>query len=116
MPNLEDLLSTLAEIFTQDGEEEVWFTSVVLKYAFEQVILHPELAKHCNFAIIGGNASGLYCFITGLYGLIVFQRILEDILFNIQIVFIFIDDILIVTKGTKEEHEAKLRKFFSKIR
>ena len=30
MPNLDDLLCTLTEISTQDGEREVWFTSVDL--------------------------------------------------------------------------------------
>ena len=51
MPNLDDLLSTLAEIITQDVVGEAWFTSVDLKYGFRQVLSNPELAKHCNFAI-----------------------------------------------------------------
>ena len=51
MPNVDSLLSTLAEIIKQDGEGEVWFTSVDLKFAFGQVLLNPELAKHCDFAI-----------------------------------------------------------------
>ena len=119
MPNLDDLLSTLAEIITQDVKGEVWFTSVDLKYAFGQVLLNPELAEHCNFAIIGGKASGIYRFITGFYGLTImpteFQRIMEDNLANLQNVFIFIDDILKVTKGTKEEHEEKVREVFQKL-
>ena len=44
-----------------------------------------------------------------------FQRIMEDILINISNVFIFIDDILLVTKGTKEEHEEKVREVFRKL-
>ena len=119
MPNLDDLLNTLAETSTTQKGEKVWFTSVDLNYAFGQVFLNPELAKHCNFAIIGGNASGIYRFKTGFYGLTVmpteFQRIMEDILINISNVFIFIDDILIVTKGTKEEHEEKVREVFRKL-
>ena len=87
MPNRDNLLSTLAERITQDVEGEVWFTSVDLKYAFGQVLLNPELAKNCNFAIIGGKASGIFRFITGFYGLTVipteFQRIIEDILLNL---------------------------------
>ena len=71
MPNLDNLLSTLAEIITQDVKGEVWFTSVDLKYAFGQVLLKPELAKHCNFAIVGGKASGIYRFVAGFYGLTV---------------------------------------------
>ena len=119
MPNLDDLLNTLAETITSEDGEKVWFTSVDLKYAFGQVKLNPELAKHCNFAIIGGKASGIYRFKTGFYGLTVmpteFQRIMEDILINISNVFVFIDDILIVTKGTKEEHEEKVREVFRKL-
>ena len=44
-----------------------------------------------------------------------FQRIMEKVLINIQNVFIFIDDILPVTKGTKEEHEEKAKKVFQKL-
>ena len=40
-----------------------------------------------------------------------FQRIMEEILNNIANVYNLIDDILIVTKGTKEEHEEKVREF-----
>ena len=51
MRNLDDLLSPLAEVITQDGEGEVWFTSVDLKYAFGQVLLNSELSfspiKNC---------------------------------------------------------------------
>ena len=62
MPNLDDLLNTFAETITTQKGEKVWFTSVDLKYAFGQVFLNPELAKHCNFAITGGKASGIYRF------------------------------------------------------
>ena len=90
-----------------------------MKYAFGQVLLNPSLAKHCNFAIVGGKASGIYRFLTGFYGLTVmpteFQRIMEEILINIANVYVFIDDILIVTKGTKEEHEEKVREVFKKL-
>ena len=44
-----------------------------------------------------------------------FQRIMEDILINISNVFIFEDDILIVTKGTKEEPEEKVSDVFRKL-
>ena len=116
MPNLDDLMCSLAEAITGDGSGEVWFPSVDLKYAFGQVLLNPSLAKHCNFAIVGGKASGIYRFLTEFYGLTVmpteFQKIMEEILFNIANVYVFIDDILIVTKGTKEEHEEKVREVF----
>ena len=86
MTNLDDLMCSLAETITSDRPGRVWFTSVDLKYAFEQVLLNPSLAKHCIFAIVGGKASGIYRFLTGFYGLTVmpteFQRIMEEILIN----------------------------------
>ena len=44
-----------------------------------------------------------------------FQRIMEDFVISILNVFIFIDDISIVTKGTKEEHEAQVREVFRQL-
>ena len=119
MPNLDDLLCSLAETITGDGPGKVRITSVDLKYAFGQVLLNPSLAKHCSFAIVGGKASGPYRFLTGFYGLTVmpteFQRIVEEYLIKIANVYVFINDILIVTKGTKEEHEEKVREVFKKL-
>ena len=58
LPNFYDLLNTLAETITSKNGEKVWFASVDLKNAFGQVKVNPELAKHCNFAIIGGGRLG----------------------------------------------------------
>ena len=119
MPNLDGLMCSLAETITGDGPGKVWFTPVDLKYAFGQVLFNPSLAKHRNFAIVGGKASGIYRFLTGFYGLTVmpteFQRIMEEILIIIANVYVFIDDILIVTKETKEELDEKVREVFKKL-
>ena len=119
MPNLDDLMCSLAETITGDGPGKVWFTSVDLKYAFGQVLLNPSLANYCKFAIVGGKASGIYRFLTGFCGLTVmlteFQRIMEEVSINTANVYVFIDEILIVTKGTKEEHEEKVREVFKKL-
>ena len=40
----------------------------------------------------------------------VFQRVMDNILARFREVFVFIDDILIVTKGTKLEHMTKQQK------
>ena len=40
---------------------------------------------------------------------------MEEISINIANVYVLIDDILIVTKGTKEEHEEKVREVFKKL-
>ena len=107
MPNLDNLLDMLAEKLDTEEEEE-WFLSVDMTYAYGQVPLHQQTAKHCNFQIIGGKSTGRYRFITGFYGLSVmpteFQKVMDNLLAYFSEVFVFIDNYLIVTKGTKKEH------------
>ena len=52
MPNLESLMEKVAEIVNNNNECEVFFTSLDMKYAYGQTILHHETAKHCNFQIV----------------------------------------------------------------
>ena len=79
-----------------------------MKYAYDQTEVHSETAQHCNFQIIGGRATGTYAFNTGFWGLTTmppeFQKMNDKILHNTQNTFTFIDDILIVTKGNKQQH------------
>ena len=78
-----------------------------------QVPLHSLTAKHCNFQIIGGESTGTYRFVTGFYDLTVmpteFQKVMDLLFAKFRDVFVFIDDNLIVTKGTKSEHLDKVR-------
>ena len=68
MPNLDNLLDMVAEKLDTE-EDEAWFSSVDMTYAYGQVPLHQLTAKHCNFQIIGGESTGTYRFVTGFYGL-----------------------------------------------
>ena len=118
MPNLENLIDMVAEKL--DNEEgEAWYASLDMTYAYGQVPLDILTSKHCNFQIIGGESTGTYRFITGFYGLTVmpteFQKIMDNLLEKFSEVFVFIDDILIVTKGTKEEHLAKVREILETL-
>ena len=84
-----------------------------MTYAYGQIHLHPLTAKHFNFQIIGGESMGTYRFVTGSYGLTVmptkFQKVMDILLARIGEEFLFIDDTLNVTKGTKQEHLDKVR-------
>ena len=79
-----------------------------MTYAYGQILLHHLTAKHCNFQIIGGESTGTYRFVTGFYGLTVMPRalhkVMDILLARVREVFVFIDDLLILTKGTKQEH------------
>ena len=91
-----------------------------MTYAYGQIPLHLLTAKHCNFQIIGGESTGTYRFVTGFYyGLSVmpteFQKVMDMLLAKFREVFVFIDDILIVTKGTKSEHLDKVREILKTL-
>ena len=90
-----------------EGKEgETLYASVDLKYAYGQVPLDQETAKHCNFQIVVGNATGTYRFLTRYYELTImlteFQKIMDKVLQKHQNTFALIDNILIVTKGIYE--------------
>ena len=114
MQNLDNLMEQVAEIKNRTNEGEVRFTSPDMQYAYGQTELHPDTAKHCYFQIIGGKATRTYTFKKGFYGLATstpeFEKILDKILHNVQNTFTFIDNILVVTKGSKEEHIKQVEK------
>ena len=105
MPNLEHLVDLVVEQLDNKEQVKALYTSLDMRYAYGQVALEEETAKHCNFQIIGGKATGTCRFITGFYGLTImpteFQKAMDKELAKLQNMYVFLDDILIVTKGTK---------------
>ena len=109
MPNLEEhLLDLVAEQLDKKEQGKALYTSLDMRYAYGQVPLKEETAEHCNFQIIGGKATGTYRFVTGFYELTKlstkFQKAMHQELGNLPntYVFVFLDDILIVTKRLKK--------------
>ena len=90
-----------------------------MKYAYSQLKLTAETAKQCNFNIIGGQATGTYRFLTGLYGLAdmpaEFQKAMDRTLNHAENTFCFLDDILIVSKGSAEEREKLIMNVLEKL-
>ena len=99
------------ELDTKEGE--AWCSLVDMIYAYAQVQLHELTKRRCYFHIAGGKSTITYRFITGFYCLTVmptdFQKLMDFNLANINSVFVYIDDILLVTKGSKHEHLNKLK-------
>ena len=113
MPNLDNLMDMIAE-HVEQGPGETFFTTLDMTYG--QVELSEETSRHCNFQIIGGKATGIYRLVTGFYGLTTeFQRIMDLTLAGITNTFAFIDDILIVTHGTEEEHITKVKEVLKRL-
>ena len=113
MPNFDNLVDLIAEKLDEKKAGEAWYSSVDMTYAYGQVPLHELTKRHCNFQIIGGNSTGTYRFTTGYFGLTImpteFQNVMDLTLANINSVFVYIDIILIVTKGTNYDHINKVR-------
>ena len=109
MPNVEELLDGVSQIVTAQAAGTLFFTVLDLKYAYSQLKLTPQTARQCNFNIVGGKATGTYQFLTAFYGLAdmpaEFQKAMDRTLNNSKNTFCFLDDILIVSKGSELEHE-----------
>ena len=75
-------------------------------YAYSQLNLLPENARHCNFNIINGDMAGTKCFETGFYG---FTYVLAESS------MLFFDNLLIVISGRFEEHLNLVRRSLFRI-
>ena len=70
MPNIDNLIDTIQQnLNTNASHETAYFSTLNLKYAYSQLNLDPETARHCNFNKISGEGICTYRFITGFYGL-----------------------------------------------
>ena len=111
MPNFETLTDSISQIITNyktEPADKIYFSTIQLKYAYSQLNLHPETAKHCNFNIVSGDMTGTYRFEPGFYGLTdmpaEFQKAMDYTLIGPKNTFCFLDDILIVSEGSKDDH------------
>ena len=70
MQNIDCLMENIAQSVSESSHEgEVLFSTVDLRYAYNQLPLDKATAKQCNFNVVGGQATGTYRLITGFYGL-----------------------------------------------
>ena len=114
---MDKIAMKISELKTTEGT--LHFSKIDLKYAYSQLPLHPETQKHCNFNILGGNATGTYRFLNGFYGLTdlpaTFQKMMDTTLNGLDSTNSFLDDIIIITKGTIEKHENEIDKTLKRL-
>ena len=119
MPNLLEPLIVAAQTINSSSSDEDLFTSLDLKYAFSQLKLSDPFSNHCNFNIVCGYATGTYRFKTGFYGLSdvakKFQKAMNNTLNNFPGVICFLDDILIVMKGSISDHNLIVNNVFERL-
>ena len=119
MPNIDLLLDNIAQVVKSDKSNQTLFTTLDLRYAYSQIPLDKTTREQCNFSLIGGNATGTYKFQTRFYGITdipaEFQKVVDLTLTNCNNPYAYLDNILIVTKGTIETHRQKLQTVQTKV-
>ena len=69
MPNIHELVDNVAEQIASDSAGEVWFTNLDSKNAYNQLALDKFTSNQYKFSNVGGDFTGTYQYLTGLYGL-----------------------------------------------
>ena len=65
MPNIDTLIDSIVKIipsYQTELPDESFGSTIDLKYAQSQLILHPNTARHSNFNIASGDMTGTYRF------------------------------------------------------
>ena len=117
MPNMEELINQISSELSKNQSDPIWISVIGLDYAYRQIRLAPETSKHCKFAITGEKINGCYRFLKGFYAPAdiptIFQEKIDRTLGH-QIP-VWLDDIIIATRGTKEQHTQKLESVLTKL-
>ena len=120
MPNIDTLIESISQQMSAPASQNItYFSTIDLKYAYSQLNLDTNTANHCNFNIISGDMTGTYRFQTGFYGLTdmpaEFQKAMDYILIGLENTYCFLDDILIVSKGSLNEHKNYVMKCLQRL-
>ena len=114
---MEELLNQISVEITKDRTKELMMSKIDLDYAYGQMMLSEETSRQCVFAITGGNFSGYYRFKKGFYGLVdiptIFQKKIDRTLEYCTPAWL--DDIIVVTRGDRKDHEKKLFDVLKKL-
>ena len=106
MPNMEELISRKSRTIADGETYLICISKLDPDYAYGQMQLSKHAKDLCIFAITGGNFTRYYRFLKGFYGFAdiptIFQEKIDQTLESQHPAWL--DDILIVTKGTKEHH------------
>ena len=117
MPNMKELISRISRKIVDGPADEIWASKRDLDYAYGQLILSTEAQNLCIFAVTGGDFTGYYRFLKVFYGLAdiptIFQEKIDQTLENKHPACL--DDIIIVTKGPKEQHKKELIEVLTRL-
>ena len=69
MLNTDSLIQKISQALSTAPQETAYFTTLDLLYAYSQLNLHSDTARHWNFNLVSGDMTGRYQFKIAFYGL-----------------------------------------------
>ena len=120
MAKLDNLIDTIQQnLNSNTSHKTAYFSIPDLKYAYSQLNLDREIARHCNFNIVSSESTGTDRFITGFYGLsdmpAAFKKVMTYTLVGLDETNFFLDDCITVSRGSKEDHLKLVYKCLKKL-
>ena len=108
MSNIDTLMESISQqISAPASQDSIYSSTLDMKYAYSHLNLDTNTANHFNFNIISGDMTGTYRFQTRFYALTCmpaeFQKAMDYTLIGLKNTYFFLDDILVVSKGSLEE-------------
>ena len=111
MPNIEKLIDSISQRKTDyktEPADEIYFSIIDFKCAYNQLDLHLDADKRSNFNIVSGDMTGTYRFKTGFYGPTdmpaEFHKAMDYTLIGLKCTYCFPDNILFLRKCSEEDH------------
>ena len=110
------LLNQISSELSKNELDPNWISITDLDFANGQMNLSRETSKHCNFAITGEKINGYYQFLKGFYGPADIPTIFQEKIVRTlgHHITVWLDDIIIVTRGTKEQQTQKSESVLTK--
>ena len=117
MPNLEELLNQISVEITRDRTKELMVSKIDLDYAYGQMKLSKETSRQGVSAKIGGTFSGYHRFKKGFYGVADITTVFQEKIDRASEYSTpaWLDDIIVVTRGDRKEHDMKLFDVLKKL-
>ena len=119
MPNIDSLIQTISQTLSTPPQEKAYFTTIDLQYAYNQLNLHIDTARHCNFNLVSGDMTGTYRFKTGFYGLTdmpaEFQKAIDCTLAGLDNTFCFFGRYINSQQRRHRKHLDLVRKCLIKL-
>ena len=116
MPNMEELISRISRKNADGTADKIHVLKFDLDYAYGQLRLSKRAMDLCIFAVTGGTFTGYYHLLKSFYELAdnptKFQAKSDK---RLEKHPAWLDDILVVTKGSKQKHLDEIFDVLSKL-